>query len=341
MQVQPTFSAAFTRSLIDAMTNLGVPRQNLLKASGLSIEQMDDPDRRIPASRHEAIYQYAAQWLGDEDKVWIEAAIHRQPDAYNVVGYIFHKSPNLRTAIGDVIQYFAIISDVYDFYLEVDQEVSYLCGKPNPYGYRPHPLIHVCALASWVGAFRWLMGQDFVPLEVSFSHDAPLNLTAYETYFRCPLTFSQDRWRLVLDTETLHTPLPGHDDGLTSLLKHQARKLVQQHIQIKGDYQYKVEQILSGGLHAGRANIVSVARQLNISQRTLQRYLHDEGVSYAELLDKVRLQLALQHIHNPHISLGEIAYLLGYSSTVPFHRTFKRWTGIAPGKYRQKEKIST
>ncbi len=78
-----------------------------------------------------------------------------------------------------------------------------------------------------------------------------------------------------------------------------------------------------------------VAGALNVSNRTLQRKLKEEGTSFIDLLQQTRLQLAQKYLGQPHRSIVEIAYLLGFSEPSTFSRAFKRWTGQAPVDYRE------
>jgi AraC-like DNA-binding protein len=77
-----------------------------------------------------------------------------------------------------------------------------------------------------------------------------------------------------------------------------------------------------------------VAKRLKISARTLQRRLNDWGVSFEELVDEYRRDLALRLLRRADHSILEIAYSLGYSDPAHFTRAFKRWTGASPRAYR-------
>jgi AraC-like DNA-binding protein len=63
-----------------------------------------------------------------------------------------------------------------------------------------------------------------------------------------------------------------------------------------------------------------------MSTRTLQRRLAEHETSFQQLLDDVRHGLLRRHTASKQLSPGEIAYLLGYSSTRSFVRASKRWT---------------
>jgi len=48
--------------------------------------------------------------------------------------------------------------------------------------------------------------------------------------------------------------------------------------------------------------------------------------------------MAEKCILDPTLSIGEVAYLVGYSEPAAFHRAFKRWTGVAPHAFRQRHR---
>ena len=79
-----------------------------------------------------------------------------------------------------------------------------------------------------------------------------------------------------------------------------------------------------------------VAARLNLSPRTLNRRLQDEGVGFKTLLDEQRCQRACLLLSNSHFNLDQIAEQLGYSDSSNFRRAFKKWTGSTPSHFRKK-----
>jgi AraC-like DNA-binding protein len=67
----------------------------------------------------------------------------------------------------------------------------------------------------------------------------------------------------------------------------------------------------------------------------LRRRLAAEGTSHRELLDRVRAELALRALDEGELSIGEVAFLVGYSDTSAFHKAFRRWTGHSPRDHRR------
>jgi AraC-like DNA-binding protein len=72
-----------------------------------------------------------------------------------------------------------------------------------------------------------------------------------------------------------------------------------------------------------------------MSPRSLQRRLHSEGTSFAEVLSELRRDLALRYLRDQRIAIAEVGFLLGFLDVSAFHRAFKRWTGSTPAEYQR------
>ena len=80
----------------------------------------------------------------------------------------------------------------------------------------------------------------------------------------------------------------------------------------------------------------AIAEDLGMSARTLHRRLQAEGISYQELLDQVRLDIAAAQLASGRHSIVSIAERVGFSQPSTFHRAFKSWTGLTPAEYQQR-----
>ena len=80
--------------------------------------------------------------------------------------------------------------------------------------------------------------------------------------------------------------------------------------------------------------LASIAEELKLSPRTLQRKLSDAGATFQQILDQARFALAKDYLRQPELSLVDIAFLLGYQEQSAFNHAFKEWAGVNPGAYR-------
>jgi AraC-like DNA-binding protein len=84
----------------------------------------------------------------------------------------------------------------------------------------------------------------------------------------------------------------------------------------------------------GRAQAAEIAVRLGVSQRTLARRLSAEGVTYSEVLEGLRADLAQRYLADDTLTISQIAWLLGYQEVSAFTHAFKRWTGMTPREAR-------
>jgi AraC-like DNA-binding protein len=75
-----------------------------------------------------------------------------------------------------------------------------------------------------------------------------------------------------------------------------------------------------------------------MTPQTLRRRLREEGQGFQSLKDHLRRDAAIEYLARPDMTLLDIADQLGFSEASTFHRAFKKWTGVAPGEYRQRHR---
>ena len=93
-------------------------------------------------------------------------------------------------------------------------------------------------------------------------------------------------------------------------------------------------------LSAGYPTVKQGAWRVGISVRTLQRRLHRHGLTYSELVERVRDEEACRLLQEDSRSIAEIAARLGYSDPSHFSRAFRRWEGVCPRTYQKSFKAA-
>ena len=92
-------------------------------------------------------------------------------------------------------------------------------------------------------------------------------------------------------------------------------------------FRERVRRAVVERLREGEPSIAGVAQALATSERSLQRKLQAEGVSFRDVVDEARHKLAVVYLGDRTLSLTDVACLLGYSEAAAFTRAYKRWTG--------------
>lgn len=83
----------------------------------------------------------------------------------------------------------------------------------------------------------------------------------------------------------------------------------------------------------------TVAESMSISESTmLKTFKRIYGISPKQYLDQLRYNESKFLLHQPKISIGEIAEIIGYQSLSHFSRQFKRWSNVSPNEYREMNK---
>lgn len=100
-------------------------------------------------------------------------------------------------------------------------------------------------------------------------------------------------------------------------------------------YTERCQHILMTLIGISEATRESVAQVLNMSVSSLQRRLREEHISFQTLLLATRKKMAHQYLIEQELSATDVAFLLGYQSSSPFFKAFKRWYAMTPIAYQK------
>ena len=156
---------------------------------------------------------------------------------------------------------------------------------------------------------------------------------SYETHFQCPIKYRSRRNALILHRADLDRIFTTHNAELVEMLGSQLEKELAGR-QAQARLGERVKWILKRLLAGNRPDILTVARELGLSSRTLQRKITEEGANFRQLLLETRKELVREYLVQPAIEITEAAYLLGYDDPNSFFRAFRSWEGTTPAHWR-------
>ena len=195
----------------------------------------------------------------------------------------------------------------------------------------PALLVDVC-FASVLNVGRRGTGSALRPRQVELRR-SPAQREIYEAHFGCAVKFRAKRNALVFSRNDIDRPFVTHNSELLAMVAPQLEAELAEQLARKtlGE---QVKGILKRQLAGQRPELQQVARELRLSTRSLQRRLAEQGVTFQQLLEDARRELARHYLLHSSLELGETAYLLGYEDANSFFRAFHKWEGTSPGEWR-------
>jgi AraC-like DNA-binding protein len=192
------------------------------------------------------------------------------------------------------------------------------------------------AIAALVTFLRQQLAVSLAPARVTFVFPRPsesATAAAYARFFGCPVEFGDTHTRVRFPTSYLSVPMAHSDSALRALLDQQAQALLLA-LPDSDRFDRALQEVMVKLLPDANATLPRAAREMRVSVRTLQRRLDARGLTWQQLLDRTREQLARQYLADRALSLADIALLLGFSEQSAFTRAFRRWTGETPRRVR-------
>jgi AraC-like DNA-binding protein len=335
-QVEATSSTYPVRALLAFAAGHGIGGQGLLETAGLDAALIGHEQARVPRSAMNALWNTVARALHDPFLgLHFGESFARRSEGH-ILFTIMRNSPTLREALFALIRYHGLMTDI------VTPSLSVARGKARVeliYRNAGAPVsahLSDSVLAMLACALRSITEGGLTLESVRLAHPGAADHGEYVRIFGKSPVFRSGSDCLVFDERELRRTFPLAQERYAVQLCEYAQELESARYRLDsftGRVSLLLERLIEEG---GDFSLAGVAAEIHVSGRLLQKKLRDEETTFQTLLDDARKTIAIRLIDGGEALLCDIAFLLGFSEQSSFNRAFRRWTGMPPGEYRNK-----
>jgi AraC-like DNA-binding protein len=181
---------------------------------------------------------------------------------------------------------------------------------------------------------RQLTGLHLMPSRVRLTHRRDNARSAFVRVLGGDVEFGAAVDEVAFATTIKLAPIVGADSYLNKLLISHCEESLAGRPTNRSSFRSGVENAIVPLLPHGNIRAGEIARRLGVGQRTFARRLASEGLTFSNVLESLRCDLAERYLTDDDLSISQIAWLLGYQEVSAFTHAFKRWTGNTPREAR-------
>lgn len=318
-----TINAAALRPMLRQLELCGKDGRVFLEECGLSMAAVES-EARVPFVQVAGLWLRAARYTNDP-----LIALHASMHALDMAGL-----PAASSCVDSLEQtcgYFRSLSPKTFCYVKGSPGstaviVERCSGYPAFNEEQRHAMAFMVAVLYAPLRQRDVHRRNLV--QVFFPGEEPEDSGAYREFFGCDVVFGEQNAGFSvfwgdpgIDSAQSSGSSGGHPPARPSYMAEEQIGNV-------------LERLIATSLSDGSVSLEHLARKLAMSPRTLQRRLKEEGTTHRVLVERVRCERAHELLGTTEVPIAEIAKHLGFGDTVAFHKAFRRWTGLTPGRYR-------
>ncbi|MEM8607581.1 MAG: AraC family transcriptional regulator ligand-binding domain-containing protein [Myxococcota bacterium] len=316
-------SGTWVRGVMRALERVGLCAEEVCERAGLDYDTMRDPTALISEADCTRLWQ-SALTISADPRLGLHAGEHLCPRENHILAILAVSGRSLADGLTSLVKYQRLLADrdVVEIVNEgSDKVVRFRFGVPN--GVLRHQQEFL------VTAFQGLIDEmtlnQATAKVIRFEHAFSGGLDDYERVFRCDVRFDQAETSIVFSDEVWNMRLELWDPVLRVRLEALASEMSSR-IQEPG-FVRRVSLAVEELLAKGTCDLASTAKRMRVSERTLQRRLHEEGTRFREVIDATRRSI-VQSARDQALSEDEIASLAGFGSARALRRALRRWAAF-------------
>jgi AraC-like DNA-binding protein len=326
-------SATKVAALIDALLNEGIPPAEALRGVHLRVDELHLPTTRVSLNQMIEACRNAMKLTHDPYLAFnVGSSIHLS--TYGMYGYAMLCSTDFRGTMEFAVKYHQLATPLTNIAFE--EKGNYATWT---IALLPHPRIDAALyqfitelqIGIHISLMRDVIGPSFAPRKIAVTSPASGTRLTQELV-GCPMLVEQPANQIVLDSAWLDkAPKLGNRATHAAVLEICDRLLVE--LGRRSGIAGRVREVLLEDI-ANRPDFEAVAKRLHVAERTLRRQLRAQKTSFRELIDELRMQLAIKFLRDTDMTGEDIAVAIGFSDAANFRHAFRRWTRESPSEFK-------
>lgn len=330
----PSATGGITRLACALLRARGKDDVAVLAKAGLTPAEVEDTRKRIEVRAQISFLNHAAEALGD-DLLGFHLAQDFDLRKIGLLYYVMASSQEIVDALRSGERYCRIVNDgvQLDVVLNGTLDVSFRYINVDRNSDRHQIEFWMVTLMRIV---RQIAATRLIARELRIGHAAVPRSAELGSFFGASAEFQSTVDRITFPKSVENLPVAGRDSYLNDMLRHYAEEAISARTELTPSLRTRIEEMLPRLLVHGRADLANVARQMNMSPRTLSRRLEREGLTYSTVLGDLRSALARRYLRESELPVSQIAWLLGFEEVSSLTHAFRRWTGMTPRQFRSR-----
>lgn len=307
----------------------------------------EDAEATIPAELYTTIYT-RVMWLLQDESFGLQLKQKSTTGTFRMMCLSIIHCQNLEMAIRRAAEFTAFCQTLSGIPTAYRNPISRLDDNTAEYHFpgssefldtnadQLTTIAHCVAI--WRRFCSWLIGKHIEVTQVSFQTSEPTQTQYLNQLFNCQLSFDQPTNSFRFPASYLQAPLVHTEESLKEFLRNAPYHLFASSEDDDSSILAQMRRIIGNDFSRDFLSVVDMASELNMSVRTLRRRLKDVGTTYQQFKDTLRRDAAMAYLNRPELKINAVSALLGFDEPSAFHRSFKKWTGMTPGEYRQQHR---
>jgi len=314
----------------------GYEVETLLAGTGLTAEQIEDPNFRCDFWSHLRFYKNAIA-LTNDPHLGPKLAQRFETNYIGLPAYAAMNAACLGDALEVLNRFLFLTFPAIEFTFpdeEVDPQTGEVAIRLRPkleFGDITY-LVFSSGLVVCDGICKQTLRATQAASRAELTISEPEGWGDAASLLNFPVRFNSLEHRLFFPAGLMHRPLPGADP-----INHKWLLGLCEQFAAEASFETTVDiQVVTflKARHNLDISMSEVAAALGYSERSLRRQLERSGMSFRKLVDQVREIRAQWMLANTPKTVEAIAYELGFETSSNFARSFKRWTGVTPREFR-------